>query len=56
MIAEDSRWAMDVMLSSNRYPEVQGSVPLILGHHLVRIAYGDRWLYDHLIRSWECRR
>ena len=39
MIAEDARWAMDVILSSQRAPAMRGYLPLILGHHLVRIAY-----------------
>src|SRR5580765_571007 len=39
MIAEDARWAMDIVLSSLRSPKVQGAIPLVIGHHLVRIAY-----------------
>jgi hypothetical protein len=39
MIAEDSRWAMDIILSSNRSARFQGLIPLVVGHHLVRIAY-----------------
>jgi hypothetical protein len=39
MIAEDAHWAMDVVLSSLRSPKAQGVIPLVIGHHLVRIAY-----------------
>jgi hypothetical protein len=39
MVAEDSRWAMDIALSSLARRNIQGIVPLVLGHHLVRIAY-----------------
>jgi hypothetical protein len=39
MIAEDARWAMDVILSGQRQPRLSPFVPLILGHHFVRIAY-----------------
>lgn len=39
MIAEDARWAMDVLLSGQRQPRLSAFIPLILGHHFVRIAY-----------------
>jgi hypothetical protein len=39
MLAEDARWAMDIVSSSLRSPEVQGVIPLAIGHHLVRVAY-----------------
>lgn len=39
MIAEDAHWAMDVLLSGHRLPRLSPFVPLILGHHFVRIAY-----------------
>ena len=39
MVAEDARWAMDVILSGQRHPRLSPFVPLILGHHFVRIAY-----------------
>lgn len=39
MIAEDARWAMDVVLSCEKSRSAASYVILILGHHLVRIAY-----------------
>jgi hypothetical protein len=39
MIAEDARWAMDLVLSARRLPELSPYVALTLGHHFVRIAY-----------------
>lgn len=39
MLAEDARWAMDVVLSSRKASDIEGYVPLLLGHHFVRIAY-----------------
>jgi hypothetical protein len=39
MIAEDARWAMDVVLSGQQASEISGYLPLLLGHHWVRIAY-----------------
>lgn len=39
MIAEDARWAMDLILSAQRLPALSPYVALTLGHHFVRIAY-----------------
>lgn len=39
MIVEDARWAMDVILSGQKVARLSPFVPLILGHHFVRIAY-----------------
>jgi len=39
MIAEDARWAMDLVLSTQGLPELSPYVALTLGHHFVRIAY-----------------
>jgi hypothetical protein len=47
MIAEDARWAMDVILSGQRLPRLSPLIPLILGHHFVRIAYEGA----HALRS-----
>lgn len=47
MIAEDARWAMDVLLSAQRLPRLSPYVPLIVGHHFVRIAYEGA----HALRS-----
>lgn len=38
MIAEDARWGMDVILSGQS-GDISGYLPLLLGHHWVRIAY-----------------
>ncbi|WP_345529245.1 hypothetical protein [Nocardioides endophyticus] len=47
MIAEDAHWAMDVILSGQRVPRLSPFVPLLLGHHFVRIAYEGA----HALRS-----
>jgi hypothetical protein len=39
MVAEDARWAIDVVLSGSQAPGISSFVPLVLGHHFVRIAY-----------------
>jgi hypothetical protein len=39
ILAEDSRWAMDVILSTGRVDHLSGYVPLVVGHHFIRIAY-----------------
>lgn len=39
MIAEDARWAMDLVLSAQHLPELSPYIALTLGHHFVRIAY-----------------
>ncbi|WP_146145803.1 hypothetical protein [Arthrobacter woluwensis] len=39
MIAEDARWAMDLILSAQSVPLLNPYIALILGHHFVRIAY-----------------
>ena len=39
MLAEDARWAMDVILSAKGVDHLSGYVPLVMGHHFVRIAY-----------------
>jgi hypothetical protein len=39
MVAEDARWAMDLVLSAQRLPEFSPYLALTLGHHFVRIAY-----------------
>ena len=39
ILAEDARWAMDVVLSAGRVDQLSGFVPLVIGHHFVRIAY-----------------
>jgi len=39
MIAEDARWAMDLILSAQRLPALSPYVALTLEHHFVRIAY-----------------
>jgi hypothetical protein len=39
LLAEDARWAMDVILSAGREDHLSGHVPLLMGHHFVRIAY-----------------
>ena len=39
MIAEDARWAMDLILSAQHLPKLSPYVALTLGHHFVRIAY-----------------
>lgn len=39
MIAEDARWAADMVFSAQRRRHIGPYVPLILGHHFVRIAY-----------------
>lgn len=38
MVAEDARWGMDVILSGQG-SDISGYLPLLLGHHWVRIAY-----------------
>lgn len=48
MIAEDARWGMDVVLSGQEVGAISGYLPLLLGHHWVRIAYeGARALRSH---------
>ena len=39
ILAEDSRWAMDVVLSARKVDHLTGYVALAMGHHFVRIAY-----------------
>lgn len=39
IIAEDARWAMDLIFSAQRLPALSPYVALTLGHHFVRIAY-----------------
>src|ERR1017187_6069036 len=39
LLAEDARWAMDVALSAGGVDHLSGYVPLVMGHHFVRIAY-----------------
>lgn len=39
MLAEDARWAMDVILSAQQASNIGPYIPLLLGHHFVRIAY-----------------
>lgn len=39
MVAEDARWGMDVVLSGRQAIDIEGYIPLLLGHHMVRIAY-----------------
>ena len=39
LLAEDARWAMDVVLSAGGVDRLSGFVPLVMGHHFVRIAY-----------------
>jgi hypothetical protein len=39
MVAQDARWATDVVLSAEQLPAVAPYVGLLLGHHFVRIAY-----------------
>lgn len=39
ILAEDARWAMDVILSAGAVDSLSGYVPLIMGHHFIRIAY-----------------
>lgn len=39
MLAEDARWAMDVVLSARQAGDIEGAIPLLLGHHFVRIAH-----------------
>ena len=39
ILAEDARWAMDVILSAMRVNHLSSYVPLTMGHHFVRIDY-----------------
>ncbi len=39
MVAQDARWATDVVLSAQQLPAFAPYVGLLLGHHFVRIAY-----------------
>lgn len=39
MVAQDARWATDVLLSSQQAPAFASYTGLLLGHHFVRIAY-----------------
>lgn len=39
LLAEDARWAMDVTLSAFDAERLSGFVPLLMGHHFVRIIY-----------------
>jgi hypothetical protein len=39
MIAQDARWAADVMMSAQNVPIIEGCLPLVVGHHVARIAY-----------------
>ncbi|MBC7592724.1 MAG: hypothetical protein H7288_02080 [Kineosporiaceae bacterium] len=39
MVAQDARWATDVVLSAQQLPTLSPYVGLLLGHHFVRIAY-----------------
>lgn len=39
MVAQDARWATDVMLSAQHRPSLSPYAGLLLGHHFVRIAY-----------------
>ncbi|WP_307497230.1 hypothetical protein [Arthrobacter woluwensis] len=39
MIAEDARWAMDLVLSAQSMPDLNPYIALLLGHHFVRIVY-----------------
>jgi hypothetical protein len=39
LLVEDARWAMDVSLSVIDVDQFRGYVPLVVGHHFVRIAY-----------------
>jgi hypothetical protein len=39
MLAEDARWAMDVILSGQQASKISGFIPLLMGHHFVRIAH-----------------
>lgn len=39
MIAQDARWAMDLVVSAQQVPELGPYVALTLGHHFVRIAH-----------------
>jgi hypothetical protein len=39
ILAEDARWAMDVALSAGGVDHLSGYVPLVMGHHFIRIAY-----------------
>jgi hypothetical protein len=39
MVAQDARWAIDVVLSAAQRLELSAYIGLLLGHHFVRIAY-----------------
>lgn len=39
MMAEDARWAWDVIVSANAMPDTKWSIPFLFTHHWVRMAY-----------------